>query len=57
MNLENGYMVLKVPPEGAEKLAIGEKEKKVCEVCGCANEANALMCKMCSNYLTKGGKK
>ncbi len=54
MEIDNGYVVLKVPTEPSEKLTIGQKEeKRVCEVCGCANDKQALMCKMCSNYLKK----
>ncbi len=31
-------------------LGVDKAERRVCTVCGCANEPNALMCKLCSNY-------
>ncbi len=57
MELDNGYLVLKVPAENADDLGLKISEEKiVCEVCGYANDKYAKMCKMCSNYLeTKEG--
>ncbi len=55
MEVENGYVVLKVPPENSKDLTIGKaEEKRVCEVCGYANDKYAQMCKKCSNYITGG---
>ncbi len=52
MDLKDDYIVLKV--KDCEKFA-GSK-KIVCDVCGYTNEEGSLLCKMCSNYLTKEDK-
>ncbi len=55
MEVKDGYILLNLPPESSKELVLGrEVLKKTCEVCGHLNEKQALMCKMCSNYLKKG---
>ncbi len=52
MEIENGYVILKVPAENSKDITIGKtEEKRVCEVCGYANEKHTQLCKMCSNYI------
>ncbi len=48
------FVVTKLSEGDSQQMLFGkEEEKVVCEVCGYANDKNVLICKMCSNYLTK----
>ncbi len=52
MEIDNGYVLVKIPPEAADALTVGKQEQKVvCDVCGYENDDKAAMCKMCSNFL------
>ncbi len=52
MELENGYILVKMPAEFDGKLSFEQKKESViCDLCGYENEMGAKLCKMCSNYL------
>ncbi len=52
MESKDDYLVVKLKEGNVEK----KSKTVVCEVCGHINDKDALMCKMCSNYITKEDK-